>query len=161
MKKTVFFARTGRLAVLLTLAVCLLCINCGLKGNPIPDHSREAFAFGELVAEMSAGSVLTIHGQLTGASQNLDYFVLEIQPVEDELCLGCPFLAQEQQRFDSREILSNDSEKAFNFVYTPLSPAVAYRWRLLARNVYAGVPDILSEIQVVNRDNLSVGGVRP
>lgn len=127
----------------------------------MPNYSRDAFGFSELSAEMSPAGILTFHGHLTGASQNLEYLVLEIQPVEEELCLGCPFLAQEQQRFDAREIVSDESGRTFSFVYSPLSPVTAYRWRLLARNVYAGVPDVLSEIQVVSKDKFSAEGVRP
>ena len=156
MKARPLLARFRLILAIMVFSVCLMATGCGLKGDPIPDNTRDEFTFGELSAEMAIDGVLTFTGQMTGASQNMEYLVLEIQPVDGELCLGCPFLAQEQQRFDSRDIWSDPSGKNFSFVFTPSYISDTYRWRLVARNVYAGFPDGVSEIKVVSRDNISL-----
>ena len=97
MKKGSLFVYAGRLVLLLVLVGCFALSGCGLKGDPIPDSSSEAFGFEELSAEMTVDGVLTFQGQISGASRNLDYLILEIQPVDDELCLGCPFLAVREE----------------------------------------------------------------
>lgn len=160
MKKGSLFVYAGRLVLLLVLVGCFALSGCGLKGDPIPDSSSEAFGFEELSAEMTVDGVLTFQGQISGASRNLDYLILEIQPVDDELCLGCPFLAQEQQRFDSRDIWADLFGKNFSFVFAPAYPAAAYRWRLVGRNVFAGISETVSEIQVVGRDKVDIEGGR-
>lgn len=155
MKERPLLANFRGMLIIMVFVTCLVMAGCGLKGDPIPDNAQDEFAFGELSAEMAMDGVLTFNGKMTGASQNLEYLVLEIQPVDGELCLGCPFLAQEQQRFDSRDIWSDPSGGSFSFVFTPVYPAETYRWRLLARNVYAGLPEIVSEVKVVSRDKVS------
>ena len=160
MKKGSLFACAVHLAFLLVLVSCFAVLGCGRKGSPIPDSSREAFGFEELSAEITVDGILTFQGQISGASRNLDYLILEIQPVDDELCLGCPFLAQEQQRFDAKDIWADLSGKNFSFVFAPAYPAGAYRWRLMGRNIFAGISETVSEIQVVGRDKVNIEGGR-
>ncbi|MBQ8172611.1 MAG: hypothetical protein IJ034_01545, partial [Mailhella sp.] len=68
---------------------------CGLKGDPRPDFDRDSFSFGEISAVLAADGTVTVRGSLTGAFQNMHFLVLEMQPVDGELCKGCPFVPQD------------------------------------------------------------------
>lgn len=131
------------------LCAALMLFGCGRKGAPVPDYSRDAFAFADLQAEAAADGAVTFSGRVTGASQNLEYLVLEMQAVDGELCEGCPFLAQEQQRVDSRDAWENETGSSFSFVYRPVFPGQAWRWRVVGHNLYSGLPDVTSPIQTV------------
>lgn len=151
-RSSVFWKLTAALAL---LCVALMLGGCGRKGDPVPDHSRDAFAFADLRAVAAADGVVTFSGSVTGASQNLEYMVLEMEAVDGELCEGCPFLAQEQQRVDSRDAWESDSGSAFSFVYRPVFPGRAYRWRLVGHNLYSGLSDVTSPMQTVFMDPLA------
>ncbi|WP_294559120.1 hypothetical protein [uncultured Mailhella sp.] len=137
--------------VFLAFSFCVLMVftGCGRKGAPVPDYSVDEFAFGALKAEAAADGSITFQGTVTGASQNLEYMVLEMQAVDGELCEGCPFLAQDQYRIDSRDAWESDSGSSFSFVYRPVFSGEAYRWRLIGHNLYSGLPDVTSPMQTV------------
>lgn len=141
-------------AALLCLALALA--GCGRKGAPVPDYSRDAFSFTDLAAEAAADGVITFSGSVSGAAQNMEYMVLEIQAVDGELCEGCPFLAQEQQRIDSRDAWESESGSSFSFVYRPVFSGYAWRWRLVGHNLYSGLADVISPMQTVFMDSRSV-----
>lgn len=109
---------TGWAAVLLVGVLALA--GCGRKGAPIPDHSRDEFSFSSLSASAAADGTVSFRGTVAGASQNLEYMVLEMQSVDGELCEGCPFLPQEQQRFDARDALESSTGNSFSFVFRPV-----------------------------------------
>ncbi len=136
------------------LAVLLLCLiaaitGCGRKGAPVPDYSLDAFSFASLSAEASADGSIDFYAKLSGAVQNMEYFVLEMQPVDGELCAGCPFLAQEQYRSDARDAWDGSDSSALRFHYRPLFPGSAYRWRLIGYNIYSGISAVVSPMQTV------------
>ena len=144
--------RKIRIAVLLVLAVALLA-GCGVKGAPKPDYSRDAFGFSELAAILEADGVVTVSGKLTGAFQNAEYLVLQMQPVDGELCAGCPFLPQDQFRIDARDIWEDGDGTTFSIVYSPLFRAGMYRWRVVGYNAYAGIGAVVSEVQSVGTES--------
>ena len=144
--------RKIRIAVLLVLAVALLA-GCGVKGAPKPDYSRDAFGFSELSALLESDGVVTVSGKLTGAFQNAEYLVLQMQPVDGELCAGCPFLPQDQFRIDSRDIWEDGDGSNFSVIYSPLFPAELYRWRMVGYNIYAGIGAVVSEVQTVGTES--------
>ena len=140
--------RTAAMAALLCCAVLFLC-GCGKKGAPVPDQSRDTFAFSGYSAVLHGGG-LNIEGDISGAFQNVEYVVLELQPVDGELCEGCPFLAQEQKRFDAKEIWTVPGRSAISLSYRPLYSVQQYRLRLVAHNMYHGFPDIIGEVLPVS-----------
>lgn len=144
--------RKIRTAVLPALAVALL-VGCGVKGAPRPDYSRDAFGFSELAAVLECDGVVTVSGKLTGAFQNADYLVLQMQPVDGELCAGCPFLPQDQFRIDSRDIWEDGDGTNFSVIYSPMFRADMYRWRVLGYNVYAGIGAVVSDVQTVGTES--------
>jgi hypothetical protein len=142
------------MAWILLLMTMVTALACGRKGAPVPDYSHDEFAFGSLSASLAADGAVTIHGTLTGAFQNMEYMILEMQPVTDELCTGCPFLAQDQHRIDARDAWESENGSSFLFVYRPVFTGSSYRWRMKAHNMYSGLPDVVSDIQIVGEDIL-------
>ena len=136
----------------LLICLMLVLVGCGRKGDPVPDYSLDEFAFGALSAEAAADGTVTFQGTVTGASQNLEFMVLEMQAVDGELCEGCPFLAQDQHRVDARDAWENETGSSFSFVYRPVFPGRVYRWRLTGHNLYSGLPDVVSPMQTVFMD---------
>ena len=137
------------------LIATLTLVGCGRKGDPVPDFSRDEFSFTSLSAEAAADGSVRFQGSVAGASQNLEYMVLEMQAVDGELCEGCPFLAQDQYRVDSRDAWESENGSSFSFVYRPVFPGGAYRWRLIGHNLYSGLPDVVSPMQTVFMDGSS------
>ncbi|MBQ4616023.1 MAG: hypothetical protein IJB29_04850 [Mailhella sp.] len=135
------------------LMLSLSVVACGVKSPPQPDFSRDSFAFGELSATLSSDGVVTVSGSLTGAFQNAEYFVLEMQPVDGELCLGCPFVPQDQYRIDSRDAWESESGSQFTVVYRPIFKADMYRWRVVGHNMYSGIKDVVSSVQTVGTES--------
>lgn len=144
-------------AWLVALALVIAVAGCGRKGDPVPDFSRDEFSFAALNAEAAADGTITFQGTVSGAAQNLEYMILEMQAVDGELCEGCPFLAQDQYRVDSRDAWESENGSTFSFVYRPVFSGSAYRWRLTGHNLYSGLPDVVSPMQTVFTDN-SLGG---
>jgi len=153
MKKTLCGKASFLLILLLFLASLL---GCGKKGPPVPDHSRDTFAFKDLSAQMALDGTATFSGQLSGSVQNLAFLILEIEAVTDELCEGCPFLAQDVYRVEPDVFLVNEAGTDFRFVYRPLFPGKFYRWRLVGHNVYSGTPSEVSPLQTLRGDGLAV-----
>ena len=138
--------------VLLMLCVAVFA-GCGVKGAPRPDHSRDLFGFSSLSAVLEGDGVVIIDGKLTGAFQNADYLILQMQPVDGELCAGCPFLPQDQFRIDTRDIWEDGDGSTFSVIYSPLFRADMYRWRMVGYNVYAGVAPVVSDVQTVGSES--------
>lgn len=140
-------------------SAALLCIalgtfaGCGLKGDPRPDYSGDTFEFGKLSASIEAAGVLAVNGNLTGAFENADYLVLEMQPVNGEFCAGCPFVPQEKLLIDSKDIWQDGNGSTFDVTYLPMFKADMYRWRVVGYNVYAGIPAQISEVQTVGTES--------
>lgn len=139
-------------SVVAMLICAALLAGCGRKGAPIPDFSKDEFGFAALEAEVAFDGAVTFQGHVTGEAQNLEYMVLEMQPVDGELCEGCPFLAQEQYRIDSRDAWESENGNAFRFAYRPVFSAAVYRWRIRGHNLYSGLPEVTSPIQVAGRE---------
>lgn len=154
MKRCSAFSRVGMVA--LVLCAVLALVGCGRKGAPVPDYSRDEFSFATLSAEAAADGSITFRGTVSGAAQNLEYMVLEMQAVDGELCEGCPFLPQDQYRVDSRDAWENDTGSSFSFVYRPVFPGSAYRWRLIGHNLYSGLSPVESPMQTVFMDGSSL-----
>lgn len=133
--------------MVLMLCSAVVISACGRKADPVPDFSRDSFVFESLQAEMAVDGTVTFSGDVSGAFQNMEYMVLEMQPVDGELCKGCPFLPQDQHRVDSRDAWESENGSRFSFVYRPVFPAELYRWRIVGHNTYSGVPESVSRIE--------------
>ena len=134
-------------AALLCLTATLFA-GCGVKGDPRPDYSRDGFGISSLASSVEAGGlVVSVSGKLTGAFQNADHLILQLQPVDGELCAGCPFLPQEQFLIESEDIWRDGDGTTFEAVVRPVFNVEMYRWRVIGHNTYAGIPAVVSNVQ--------------
>ena len=143
-------------------SVALLCLSaalvaaCGVKGDPKPDYSHDNFGLASLASSVEFGGVLSVSGKLTGSYQNVDHLILQLQPVDGELCAGCPFLPQEQFLIESEDIWRDGDGTTFDAVVRPVFTAETYRWRIVGQNTYAGIPPVLSEVQSAGAEGSSI-----
>ena len=153
-----------------TLIVCLLCLglvlsSCGKKGNPTPQDYKNQFAWEHEDARFIGNGCLAITALMTGAVQNVDSFQLELEPLAPQVdpdlppelaavsdtCEGCPFTPHETSELVPYERVSGDSGTRYTFTYCPTVKASAYRWRLVARNVFTAFPFALTQIKSVRQ----------
>ncbi len=134
-------------AAALVCALALLSPGCGKKGDPLPDISDDIFSFTDCKAHLYGGA-LEIEGNIKGAHSNVEYIVLELQPEDGELCTGCPFLAQESERFDAAVLWQDKNSPHIALTYRPLTLAQSYRIRLSGHNAKSGLPEVKSEIMI-------------
>ena len=86
----------------------------------------------------------------------MDHLILQIQPVDGELCTGCPFLPQEQFLIESEDIWRDGDGSTFDAVVRPVFNAEMYRWRIVGQNTYAGIPPVVSEVQSAGSESAVV-----
>ena len=146
-----------------TLAFCIclwaaLAAGCGKKGAPLPDVKEDVFSFSACSAMLSVGG-LHVECRLAGAVRNLEYAVLELEPVDGELCSGCPFTAVEQKRFEAGELRDESAADRISLSYRPARMAESYRWRLVGHNTISGLPDVDSDVATVENGAGSRTGI--
>lgn len=117
---------------------------CGKMGPPRPKDSTVTFAFSGTRAS-AAGSCIAMQGQITGATRNVDRIDFELAPVDDSAnCPTCPFNAREFGEFSLEAANYDPVSGEFFFSYCPAGEADMYRWRLVGRNIYSGLPYALT-----------------
>jgi len=139
-------------AALLCLTAALFA-GCGVKGAPQPDYSRDSFGIAELSSIVEPSRVLIVEGRLTDSFQNVDHLILQVQPVDGELCSGCPFLPQEQFLIETEDIWKDGDGTTFDVVYSPVFAADMYRWRIIGHNTYAGIPPVVTDVQTAGTES--------
>ncbi|MDR1490031.1 MAG: hypothetical protein LBS65_06040 [Desulfovibrio sp.] len=132
------FPRPAMMAVM-ACALALLCAACGKTGYPRPMDEGQTFSWMESHA-VPAGECIAFSGKFTGAYQNFDGLRLELDGLRrlDE-CQGCPFVADEIAEFSPSGAGFNPMTGDLGFSYCPRS-AQAYRWRMIAANVFGSLP---------------------
>ena len=140
------------LAFLLILALPL-CSACGKKGLPVPPGTPDTVTISGAKATMDTRLIkgrpvrcLTILTDLTGSINSLDEFMLELEPLTDETCLGCPFLPSETGIPTSTDIIHASNLTRYTLEYCPKEQASDYRWRLTAKHKEADTPNTLGKI---------------
>ena len=143
-------------------SIALLCLSaafvaaCGVKGSPKPDYSHDSFGIAALESSVEVSGVVSVRGKLTGAFQNVDHLILQLQPVDGELCAGCPFLPQEQFLIESEDIWRDGDGTTFDAVVRLVFIAETYRWRIVGQNTYAGIPLVVSDVQSAGAEGSSI-----
>lgn len=152
------------------LVACLICLTllgaaCGKKGEPLPQDQKNLFAWKDEQARFTANGCLAVTASMTGATRNVEGFSLELEPLapapdEDlppelamlpDSCAGCPFLPRETGEITPQEVVAGKNAVQYAFTYCPRIGAQAYRWRLVARNVFRSFPFVLSPVRTVHR----------
>ena len=151
---TASFKKICSAALLCLSAACVAA--CGVKGDPKPDYSHDNFGLASLASSVEFGGVLSVSGKLTGSYQNVDHLILQLQPVDGELCSGCPFLPQEQFLIESEDIWRDGDGTTFDAVVRPVFTAETYRWRIVGQNTYAGIPLVVSDVQSAGAEGSSI-----
>ena len=133
----------GILAVFIFLLV-LGISGCGKMGAPKPRSTDVEFSFTETKLTPIA-QCFAVQGHTIGARRNVDRIDLEIAPVDNSgNCPTCPFNAREFAAFSLEEANYSVETGEFSFSYCPATEADMYRWRLVGRNVYSGLPYALT-----------------
>ena len=128
--------------VLLCLAVAALP-GCGKSGMPKPPKSTAEFSW-ESVGGQAAGNCIFIQGTLSGPVQNLNDVILEIEPMNDDSCIGCPFTPREKERFSAWRLGVTPSNPSFSRTYCPQVTGDGMRWRLVGTNTHFNLPNAIS-----------------
>ena len=144
---------------------CLLLIaaGCGKKGDPVPQDKKNLFSWESADAALTGNGCLAISALMKGAARNVDGFSIELEPLAasadstllkelqtpQDTCEGCPFTPRETQELTPQQAVPTDSGTRFAFTYCPQTKAAAYRWRLVARNVFMAFPYALTPVKTV------------
>lgn len=134
--------RHGVFATLLCLGVfaALLLGGCGKSGMPSPKKTQDTFTIsGHALSSM--GDCVVARGTVNGAIQNVEFIALELAPIESyDDCPGCPFVAREYGEFTAHDTQLDEKTGQFMFSFCPASDAPMYRWRLVGKNAFRGLP---------------------
>ncbi len=142
-----------RLAALLLVMCLALAVACGKKGPPVPKDEQNLFAWKAAKGELYTGQqngvpvrCLSVTADMTGASRNVQSFLLEVEPQTADVCTGCPFLPGEIAKISPQTIQTSGDTTRFSFEYCPKTETATYRWRLVARSLFTSAPHMFSKV---------------
>lgn len=139
---------------ILCIALVFVAFACGKKGPPVPQDQKNTFAWHEAQATLNEQGTFSIVATLTGMAKNVDSFTLELEPIVDEVCVGCPFAPREVVILKPDSAIENGDSVSYNFSYTASSEAPVFRWRLVARNIHTGFPHAITPLKTLYRDGI-------
>lgn len=126
-----------------------LLAGCGKAGMPSPKKVQDTFTItGASVSAM--GNCLVARGTVKGAIELVDSVAFELAPIDSyDDCPGCPFVAREYGEFNTSDMQLDLETGEFLFSFCPAVEAPMYRWRLVGRNVFRGLPYATTTPQVM------------
>ncbi len=95
---------------------------------------------------------MSIEATLQGATENVERFVLEIEPQIDSVCVDCPFTPLELVEVTPISRNNTDNGTDLVFSYCPGTQAPSYRWRLVAHNFFKAFPHVFSAVMNATSD---------
>ena len=139
--------------VIFLLALCMIAAmllgGCGKTGMPSPKKTQDTFTIVDHSLS-AAGDCVVAKGTAKGAIQNVEYLVLEVAPIQSyDDCPGCPFVPRETGEFTAADAQIDLQSGQFLFSYCPSVEAPMYRWRLVGKNVFRGLPYASTTPQVM------------
>lgn len=136
-------------ALFLLAILCLIfCGACGKAGMPSPKKTQDTFTITGASTRFM-GECLVAEATVTGAIANVDTVTMEIAPIQSyDDCPGCPFVAQEYIDYSSADIELDPESGRFLLSFCPTTTAPMYRWRLVGKNVFLGLPYATTTPQV-------------
>lgn len=114
------------------------------------------FQWKNVEASLTPSMCVSIVADMSGAAQNVESFVLELEPKSDSVCVDCPFNPYEVATLTPNETVEREKSTRFLFTYCPQNKADSYRWRLVARNVFNAFPYVISPIRTLKAQPLLV-----
>lgn len=136
-------------AILASCFVICLLGGCGKSGAPSPKKTQDTFTITG-AALSPVGNCVVARGTVTNAPQNVESIILELAPIDSyDDCPGCPFAAREYGEFSDYAAQLDDKTGEFMFSYCPAKSAPMYRWRLVGKNVFRGLPYATTTPQVI------------
>ncbi len=140
----------NRLIILVfSLLACLalaLVAGCGKKAWPEPDAKQEVFAFSTVSAQMHE-TCLVVQAVVSGNWTNLDGIFVELAPDD---CKDCPFRPGERREFSLNSPFVVQQEHLLAVNVCGLDKNASYRWRLVGKNVFSGLREVLSPVGVTS-----------
>lgn len=136
------------------LLLALLCAGlafggCGKKGMPQPQDEKKLFAWKSAEATFNASGCLNITAVMSGATENVDIFRLELEAEDAAICRECPFSPGETADLTPQRAVPGQNETRYVFTYCPGTRAPSYRWRLVGINVFTAFPHALTAVKIV------------
>ncbi len=136
---------------IIALLLCLsVCFACGKKALPQPKNVNQSYSWKLVDANFVNNECINFSGEIEGAHEYIDSFLLEIEPETEDICINCPFTPTEGIQFEAN--LGESSEKIYTFLHCPSTKANSYRWRLIAKHVNPTYPSVLSPVGLVQSD---------
>lgn len=129
--------------LLLSLAVAALSA-CGKAGMPKPPKTNAEFGWESVNGQAIPNNCIVVSGTMNGAVENLNDVILEIEPINDDSCVGCPFTPREKERFSAWRLGITPSNLSFSRTYCPQVTGDGVRWRFVGTNTHFSVPNAIS-----------------
>ncbi len=136
------------IALLAVVISSLAVSGCGKKSWPEPRSVKERFGWSSVQA-LREGACLKITARMSGQWGNLEEVALELSPTQEAgACANCPFHPSQRVvlRPGDPGLSLDGPELALE--YCQLNPEILYRYRLVGKNVYSGLADAHSTIQL-------------
>ena len=139
------------LAAILLALVCLVPAGCGKKEWPSPITRKDRFSWTSVSASRS-DSCLIIRGELSGAVQNLNQVILQLE-ASRELCPACPFTATESAIYALNDPSLSREGNRITITHCPVEPNTAVRLRLEGVNVFQQIRAATSRLVELEPQN--------
>ena len=131
------------------LFICLAAIlcGCGRKKWPQPAESESHFRLVETEAARQ-GQCLHLNVLVRGPIENLSHLVLEIAPMDEQNCAGCPFVPRARFEYAPGSSGVRFSENSAYIAQCGLDENLPYRYRLLGYNVFDTIEPIITPVRL-------------
>ena len=133
---------------LLLLVLITLALGCGHKEWPRAQAAEDLFVWSAAEASRT-GTCATVSGTLRGRQANLDSLAVQIEEMDAEPCLICPFSPQRAEPFSLADPAVTVRGSMVSVLVCGLDPDRSYRVRLVGRNRYMTLGTALSEVLVL------------
>lgn len=143
------FIRNPLFLVCCLLLAPMLLVGCGKAGMPAPKKTQDTFAItGASLSPL--GDCVVARGTVTGAINLVETMALEMAPINSyDDCPGCPFVALESGEYSSSDLQLDPATGQFLLSFCPAAEAPMYRWRLVGKNVFPGLPHATTTPQIM------------
>jgi hypothetical protein len=130
---------------LLLLVMILAVLGCGHKEWPRARAAQDVFTWSEVNISRTVDCA-TVSGTLRGGYANLDSVSLQIEEMEAEPCLICPFFPDRVVNLGLSDPMVTVQGPKVTLLVCGFDPNRSYRLRLVGRNIYLPLGTAESEV---------------